>query len=214
MKCPQLSISPENEQTEPKRPRSQLPSVQKLYNRFKPAGSRNLILKNNENKNQKLSSRDPNLNYSDALSGNNKGKNKATDPPPKTVAQSIHNPNNNNDTNRKLDQILDMLSNMKKAMSDLEVRITKLECSQLAPPSPIPITPITPLPVTPTVPLPNSTSHDNKRSQMNDSSSEDNAHSGLIPINLKLQSTIKEQNSIIKDQQDQMNVMIAQLQSL
>jgi hypothetical protein len=133
IKCPQLLPSNDEEPSEPKRQRSHLPSVQKLYNKFKPAGSRSLILKSNtDTRNTKGPTRDPNLNYSDALSGNNKGKGKDTGPNQNSLDHSIHNPNSknsNNDTNQKLYQILNMLSNMQKAMSDLEICINKLKRS-------------------------------------------------------------------------------------
>ena len=61
---------------------------------------------------------------------------------------------------------------------------------------------------------PSSSSYDNKCTRISDSSSDENTHSGPNPINLKLQNTIDEQNSIIATQKEQMNIMMTQLQSL
>ena len=87
----------------------------RLYNKFKPAGYRKFV--------------SPTKSYSE-ITKNNDPKSRLP-PPPKgknTVDESIHNPHNpNSDINRKLDQILDILSNLKKDMNELDTRIAKLE---------------------------------------------------------------------------------------
>jgi len=116
MKCSMIDQPNKDDNSNNRRPRNQLPSVQKLYNRFKPAGSRSLINKNTNNHQNERS-------YSNVTKGNNK------DPNPKSssVNDSSHNPNKKDDTNAKLDKILSMLTGMQKAMSDLKTRIAKLE---------------------------------------------------------------------------------------
>jgi hypothetical protein len=126
---------------------------------------------------------------------------------------SIHNPHAYNDTNKKLDQILDMLSGMKKAMSDLEARILKLEKSQSISSQQSP--PIIPnLPITPNKQKNSSSSHISKRSRIANTSSDDNDAHEPVLVNVQLQATINEQNSIIATQQEQLNIMMTQLQSL
>ena len=119
MKCPllQKSIIP-NEDGEPRQTQSynQQNSMNRLYNKFKPAGFRKFVSHNKS--------------YSD-MAKNNNNNNSRPPPPPKeknTVDDSIHNPNN--EINKKLDQILSILSNLKKDMNELDARIVKLEAYQ------------------------------------------------------------------------------------
>ena len=153
------------------------------------------------------------MNYSKALN-NDKGKGKDTGPNDNSLDNSIHNPHSVKDTNRKLDQILDMLSGMKKAMSDLEERILKLEKNQASTnlhlPPPI-------IPQNSEISKPNhnsSNSHINKRSRIANTSSDDSDAHVPHPVNVQLQATINEQNGIIASQQEQLNIMMTQLQSL
>ena len=142
------------------------------------------------------------------------GKGKETGPKENSLDNSIHNPHPDNDTNKKLDQILDMLSGMKKAMSDLEARILKLEKSQL---SNIPHLPPPVIHQSSETQKPNqnsSNSHINKRSRIANTSSDDSDAHVPHPVNVQLQATINEQNGIIASQQEQLNIMMTQLQSL
>jgi hypothetical protein len=210
VKCPQINVPNDDTPPNDKKPRNLLPSVQKLYNRFKPAGSRALIINNpNSKKNDRQPNLDPNMTYSNATSNNNKGKGRAIGPD-QSVKDSIHNPVNNNDTNKKLDQILNMLSGMQQAMNDLEVRISKLEKSQQN----IPIIPVIPPPVIPVPIVQQSSSNSNKRTRASTSSSDENSLAGPKHINLQMQATIDEQNSIIATQKLQMQKMMTELQSL
>ena len=119
MKCPIILEQKKStdEVDEPRPPRSKMPSVQRLYNRFKPVGSRSLIIKNTTQKKNEQQSFTPPKPIS------NKGKGR------QTVDDSIHNPQNtsSDETNKKLDKILNMLTKMQKDMSELEARISKLE---------------------------------------------------------------------------------------
>jgi hypothetical protein len=186
-----------------KRLRNQLPSVQKLYNKFKPAGSRSLIHKNTNHYQKDRS-------YSNVT----KGKNKDPNPKSSSVNDSSHNPNKQDDTNAKLDKILSMLTGMQKAMSDLETRIAKLERFQLSLPSPI-----TPIP-TPSISEPPITSHNvsssdsNKRTRITSSSSDENNISTPKSIDPKVQVYMDEQKAVIAEQQSQMQEMMAQLIAL
>src|SRR5215216_5525085 len=111
----QKSFTPNNneEPIKPKTP-TQNNSMQRLYNKYKPAGFKKFVDSNRSNCSSK--------SYSEAI------KNKNTPPPPlpkdvikPTVKDSIHNLNN--EINNKLDQILSILSNIKKDMNDLDARI-------------------------------------------------------------------------------------------
>jgi hypothetical protein len=102
---------------------------------------------------------------------------------------------------------------MKKAMSDLEARILKLEKSQSISPQQSP--PIIPkLPSTPNNQKNSSSSHISKRSCIANTSSDDSDTHEPVLINVQLQATINKQNSIIVTQQEQLNIMITQLKSL
>ena len=105
-----------------------------------------------------------------------------------------------------------MLTNMQKAMSDLEIRINKLERSQLVSPALRTPNSSLPPPITPILPKPGPSSYDNKRTRISSSSSDENNESSPHPVNQELQNTINEQNVIITEQKTQMNIMMAQLQ--
>src|SRR4051812_24952853 len=108
MKCPIIlePKKPSDELDEPKIPRSKLPSVQRIYNHFKPVGSRSLIVKKTP---QKKNDQQP-LFPSKPISNKGKGI--------QSVDDSIQNSKNTtaDDTNKKLDKILDMLMKMQKDM--------------------------------------------------------------------------------------------------
>src|SRR5215216_18421 len=126
MKCSMIDQPNKDDNSNNRRPRNQLPSIQKFYNRFKSAGSRSLINKNtNNHQNERF--------YSNVTKGNNKDPNSKFS----SVNDSSHNPNKKDDTNAKLDKILSMLTGMQKAMSDLETCIAKFEQFQLSLPPPI-----------------------------------------------------------------------------
>jgi hypothetical protein len=203
MKCSLIEQQNKDEDSSNRKPRNQLPSVQKLYNRFKPAGSRSLIVKT------------PNQRHNDRSYSNvTKGKNKDPNPKVSSVKDSVHNPSKNDDTNAKLDKILNMLTGMQKAMSDLETRIAKLETFQLSLTSsdtPIP-TPIISAP--PITPHNTSSSGSNKRTQIASSSSDENTTSTPKSIDPKIQAFMDEQRDVIAEQQSRMQVMMAQLIAL
>jgi hypothetical protein len=115
----QKSVTP-NDNEKPIKPKilTQNNSMQRLYNKYKPAGFRKFVDSNRSNCSSK--------SYSKAI----KNKNTPTPPPLKDVIilivkDSVYNLNN--EINNKLDQILSILSNMKKDMNELDARITKLE---------------------------------------------------------------------------------------
>src|SRR3954454_18258068 len=202
MKCPIIleQKRSKDELDEPRIPRSKLPSVQRLYNHFKPVGSRSLIVKKTPQKTNDQQSPPP------PKSSSNKGKGT------QTVDDSIHNPKNTaaEDTNKKLDKILDMLTKMQKDMAVLEARILKLEkrdfnsdASSILSTSNIPSKPA---------------SHDlvlnfnqKKRTRIANSSSDENASSTSHPVDPKIQAYMDEQNAVIGDLHKQLKEAMTQI---
>ena len=202
MKCPIILEQKKStdEVDEPRPPRSKMPSVQRLYNRFKPVGSRSLIIKNTTQKKNEQQSFTPPKPIS------NKGKG------PQTVDDSIHNPQNtsSDETNKKLDKILNMLTKMQKDMSELEARISKLEKHEFNSDS-TSIISTTNIPHKPA-------SHDlvlnfnqKKRTRIANSSSDENNSSTSHPVDPKLQAYMDEQNAIIGDLHKQLKEAMTQI---
>ena len=185
--------------------------MQRLYNKFKPAGFRKFVDSNRSNRSSK--------SYSEAI----KNKNVPPPPPPKdvikpTVKDSVHNPNA--EINNKLDQILSILSNMKKDMNDLDARIAKLEILQASStittqviPTPIINKGKDPL-IIPPAPQLSSRSQDtpNKRSRIAGSSSDDSTTSPILTPKPDLTNMVNEQAAIIAEQKRQMDRMFKQIE--
>ena len=212
MKCPIIldNKNAAKDDNDNRLPRSKLPSVQRLYNRFKPAGSRALFIKTPS---QNSSNRQI-VNPHKTPPKTDKGKGREQPPRP-TIDDSIHNSNNhsNNDTNKKLDQILNMLSNMQKAMSDLELRIAKLEKIDLNSDS----TSITSSSNIPPKPF----SHDlvlnfnqKKRTRVANSSSDKTVSNVPKAVDPKIQTYMDEQNAIISELHQQLKLAMSQITDL
>ena len=216
MKCPLLIKSKEpkeSDESQKFKSSTQLNTMNRLYNKYKPAGFRKFV------SNKK--------SYSE-IAKNNKADNSYIPPPSKdhnihnSVKDSIHNPNN--EINRKLDQILNILSNLKKDMNDLDVCIAKLEAyqksSELHIPSPPLIIPtlekahiqqISPL-APPPLPLLKDTS--NKRTRISESSSDETFPIPTSSPKPDLNIIVNEQAAIIAAQKTQMDNMFKQIEQL
>jgi len=133
------------------------------------------------------------------------------------VIDSIHNPNN--DINNKLDQILSILSNMKKDMNDLDARIAKLETFQASShiktpeiPAPIINKGKNPEIVTQTPLILKSQDTSNKRSRIAGSSSDESSTSQIMTPKPDLVNMVNEQAAIISEQKRQMDIMFKQIE--
>ena len=219
-KLPKQSDNVNNTEQDPRPKYNNAERLQKLYNRYHPAGV----------KTASRSSTDRNApSYSQIAKQNNKGKAKEVQPnstnSQQTVNHSRHNPNNtynnanNSNLEKKLDLILNKLNCMQKSINNLNDCITKLEEWKAAfatqtetnsnQPESAPL-----IDLNTTTP----SSSPAKRIRItSSSSSESDADKSPIGVNVTKpnpQLIINEQSEIIHAQQDQLNKYMEEINRL
>jgi len=201
--------------------------LQKLYNKYRPAGIR-IKPKSPNDKNA--------LSYADTAKAN-KGKNKESIPSPQTetVKDSTHNPEKNNkpakatessSLEKKLDLIINKLDSMQTSINKLNDRINKLEewkdafnKHNIAPPPPVKDNNATKI-IDVTSNKNNSPSTNTsslKRIRVTNSSSESDTPNTPVPVITQTpdpKQIINEQSNLIKEQQQQLQQCMEEIRRL